>query len=636
MESKPIRVLLIEDNPADARLLQQALNDQKEAVFELTHVDHLSDGVKLLAEGGVDLVLVDLMLPDSQGLDSLRAVRKQDPKVPMVVLTASDDQEQALKALQSGAQDYLVKGYVQVYPNLLSRALRYAIERKREDQVKDELVNTVTHELRTPLATIREFVAILADATAGPLTPDQREYLTIISTNVDRMTRMVDNLLAMAKIEAGHAALNKAVVEVAPLLQELLQSMRPLASNKQLDLVLEVPTQVPDLFADVDKLAQILLNLVSNAIKCTPAPGRVTIRVVERTDEVEFDVTDTGVGISAEDLPKLFEKFQQVHTTFGGKERVKGTGLGLSISRQLVEVHGGRIWATSLPGRGSTFSFTLPKYHPDELFHEYFKAGIEQAKRKQRCFSVIVVSIPTFQEVKARYSTDEASQLLKDVEMVLRGVVRRQQGDAVIRWQRGEMVIVLAEINAEGAQAIAARIKRVTEKQLFTVASHVIKVPVIIATATYPEDGQTEQGLLALAERRLQRPERVTTRIMVVDDEIKIRQFLKEFLELHGYEICTVAGGPDALEQLSRQTVDLVLLDLKMPVMNGYELYHLLKENPRTKHIPIIIVTGQGERKDRELGLNGAAYNYILKPFQAEELLAKIREVLLQQQAVGS
>ena len=411
--------------------------------------------------------------------------------------------------------------------------------------------------------------------------------------------------------------------------------MRPLAEGKQLDLLLEVPTQMPDLFADADKLTQILLNLVSNAIKFTPTAGHVAIRVMERTDEVEFSVTDTGVGISAENLPKLFEKFQQVQLRVG-TEDVKGTGLGLSISRQLVELHGGRIWATSLPGRGSTFSFTLPKYHPDELFHEYFKAAIEQAERTHACFSVIVVSLTTFPEMKTHYSVEEVSRFLKDVEMVLRGVVRRQQGDAVIQWQRGEMIIILAENTKEGARAIAARIKRVAEKQLFTVGSHVIKVPIFVSTATYPEEGQTEQVLLALAERRLQRAERLTPRIMVVDDEVKIRQFLKEFLELQSYEVMTVAGGPDALAQLSRQMVDLILLDLKMPVMNGYELYNLLKENPRTTHIPIIIVTGQGERKDRDLGLNGTPYNYLVKPFQAEDLLAKVREVLLQQHTVES
>ena len=154
------------------------------------------------------------------------------------------------------------------------------------------------------------------------------------------------------------------------------------------------------------------------------------------------------------------------------------------------------------------------------------------------------------------------------------------------------------------------------------------------ATATFPEDGTTEQELLAAIERRIERAEQPKTKIMVIDDESKIRTFLKEMLEMQEYEVFTAASGPEALEQLQTRKVALVLLDVAMPVMNGYETYHLLKENPNTKDVPVIIVTGQGERKDRQLGMGGAAYNYVEKPFQVEELLSKVRGVLQQQQSM--
>ena len=349
MERKPLTILLIEDTAQDAQLMRQALVEEKDFPFELIHADRLSTGLKCLSDGGVDLVLLDLVLPDSEGLNTLIKVREQSSRAPIVVLTASDDDALALEALQKGAQDYLVKGYVQVYRSLLARSIRYAIERKREDRIKDEFVSTVTHELRTPLATIREFAEILSDKIAGPLTADQEEYLGIVKANVERLTRMIDNLLDMAKIEAGHVLLNKRVVEVRPLLDYVVQSMRPLAKNKGLELVLEVPQDVPDLFADADKITQVLLNLVSNAIKFTEGPGRVTLRVAERPDEIEFSVADTGIGIPADDFPRLFEKFQQGRSapTVGGS---KGSGLGLAISKRLVEIHGGRISATSAPG----------------------------------------------------------------------------------------------------------------------------------------------------------------------------------------------------------------------------------------------------------------------------------------------
>ena len=197
-----------------------------------------------------------------------------------------------------------------------------------------------------------------------------------------------------------------------------------------------------------------------------------------------------------------------------------------------------------------------------------------------------------------------------------------------MRWGRGEMVLILAEVDQVGAQAMAERLLRALEAQTFLVQGQPVALPVAIATATYPDEGKTEQELLAVTERRLQRRGRPRTRVMVVDDEAKIRQLLREALELQDYEVTTAASGPEALQQLRRSRVDLILMDLMMPVMDGYEVYHLLRENPLTKEIPVIIVTAKGERKDRQLGLEGPTYNYLTKPFQIEELLAKVREAL--------
>lgn len=626
-----IRVLLIEDNLEDARLLQEALEGEKGARFELTHVDRLSAGLKCLAQGGLDVVLLDLLLPDSEGLETLVEVRRQGARVPIVVLTASDDELLALQALQRGAQDYLVKGYVQVYRNLLGRSIRYAIERSRAERLKDEFVNTVSHELRTPLSTIREFTGILFDQISGPLTSEQREYLAIIQSNLDRLTRMIDNLLDMAKIEAGHAMLSKEVVEIAAVVGHTADTMRPLAKSKQLELELKLPEELPTLYADVDKITQVLVNLIGNAIKFTPRPGRITISASEGANDIEFSVTDAGIGIAEKDLPKLFEKFQQLHAIAGGGA-LKGTGLGLAISKRLVELHGGRIWATSQPDRGSTFSFALPKYHEAELFHEFFKSGIEKAKRKQGRFSIVVISVGNFQELKARYGREATSGLLGEVEAALRGAVRRRDGgDLVLRWRRGAMVVILAEADLAGAAAMAERIKRFIEQRPFSIGSDPVTVPIVTAAATYPDEGTTETELLRITEQQLHRPVQPQARILVVDDEPKVRQVLREALELEQYDVFTAASGPEALEQLKRQPVDLVLLDVIMPVMDGYEVYHLLKENPKTRAIPVIIVTAKGERKDRQLGLNGAAYNYLAKPFEIEALLAKVREVLGQQ-----
>ena len=501
---------------------------------------------------------------------------------------------------------------------------------RRVEQLQSEFILTVSHELRTPLATLKEFTALLIDQLAGPITPEQRNHLAIMQANVERLSRIIEELLSMSAIEAGRVILTKATVEVASLAGQVIESMRPLATPAQVTLELDMPKTPPVMFADADKITQVLINLIGNAIKFMEGPGRVTVSVTEQPNELAFRVADTGPGIAAHDIPRLFEKFQRLRTA-SGKPRASGTGLGLAISKQLVELHGGRISVTSTPGRGSVFCFTLPKYNPEELFHEYFKTNIAEAKRKQARFSIVVLSAMNFQELKALYGLEALSRFLGDLEAVLKGGMRQAAGDVVVRWRQGEMVIVLADADQAGAAAMATRLKRRAEAASFRVGAKTVTVPIVTATATYPDDGATEDALLQLTRRQLQRVDSPKIRIMVIDNEPKIRQFLKETLELQEYDVLTAASGPDALQQLKRQTVDLVLLDLMMPVMNGYEVYHLLRETPATKDVPVIIVTAKGERKDRQLGLKSASYHYLVKPFQLEELFAKVREALLQQ-----
>ncbi len=735
MDQSTIRVLLIEDNLGDARLIREALADVRSASFEVTWADRLSLGLKYLTDGGIDIVLLDLSLPDSHGMETFIRAHAEAPNVPIVVLTGLDDELLAVEAAQKGAQDYLSKAYVQVDSTFLVRSIRYAIERKRAerelarlasfpeqspnpiiemeisgavtylnpaarsefpdlipmvpghplvellkaaaetlrqerkqsitlevtlgskvyeqhvsylpesnvvrsysvdvterkqvDRLKDEFLSTVSHELRTPLTTIKEFIGIISDKIAGPVTPEQQEYFGIIKANINRLARIINDLLDMGKIEAGQIQLNKEVIHIGPMLEHVVQSMRPLAANRQIELKLDVPAPMSTIYADGDKVTQVLINLVGNAIKFTQGSGTITIRVIDEAATVQFSVIDTGVGIPTEDVPKLFQKFHQLKPMTGGSGS-QGTGLGLAISKRLVELHGGNIWVTSILGQGSTFSFTLPRYDVEEVFKKYFRSGIEQAKRKQGRFSIVLIALVDFLEIKSHFGPEPTSQLLRDVEAIVRETVRRSAGDLVTRWQRGEMVVVLAEVDRGGSRAIAERIKTIINGRTFTILSQPVDVKIITATATYPDEAVTEDALLDFIERQLGRVEQPLARVLVVDDEPKIRQFLKESLEIRDFEVLTAASGLDALDSLKQQPVDLILLDLMMPVMDGYEVYHLLKENSSTKDIPVVIVTAKGERKDRQLGLEGSTYNYITKPFDIEELIGKIRSVLVQ------
>ena len=604
-----LSVLLIEDNAGDARVIQETLIGMWDVRVDLKSATHLSTALEQLAAGGIDVILLDLSLPDSQGLETFLRVHERFPGVPVVVLSGLIDEGMALEAVQKGAQDYLNKAYIPVDGAFLVRSIRYAIERNRAEHellrlasfpeqspdaivetsaegtvtyanpaaraqfpdletrvprhpvidgletmfparqdpaqrsltrevtlgkkvyeqhlsripdtglirsyiiditerkqiehLKDEFLSTVSHELRTPLTTMKEFVGIIRDQLVGPVTAAQREYLGIIQGNIERFARIINDLLAMAKIEAGHIVVRKELLDLQPLAVQVIQSMRSLADHKRIELILNVPDGVPELFADADKVTQVLMNLIGNAIKFVNGPGRVTIGVADRPGEIQFSVTDTGVGISADDLPTLFEKFRQVRSApvEGGPV---GTGLGLAISKRLVELQGGRIWATSQLGRGSTFSFTLPKYEMEEVLETYLRAALEQAGRAQGHLSVILLEVGRYDALKAQHGPAAADRLLREVEAAIRQSVRRHAGDTVIRWKEDKVIVAL-EMDAVDARLAADSIKRRLEQQAFAVGSATLSLALSAATATFPEEASSAEELLLFAERQLPR-----------------------------------------------------------------------------------------------------------------------------------
>ena len=654
----PITVLLFEGDQRLAQATKQAL-EQDGFIVDVCRTAR--EGIDRLFQRDYSAYVINARLPDLRGAETFRRIHTLKPGSVAIMLAGKDAETAIVEIMKLGA--YYVRTSTDLsHLSALSLTLHEGLdrrrvrgerdqlqtelweharlleernaelrrkeqERKRVEAVQSEFVSTVSHELRTPLATLKEFTSLLSDQLAGPVTPEQQNYLSIMRTNVERLSWIIDELLSMATMEAGRLVLTKEMVEAAALAGQVIASLQPLANNKRITLALEAPKPLPPVFADPDKITQVLVNFLGNAIKFMKEGGRATVTITERPNDVEFCVTDTGPGIAPEDVPKLFEKFQQLRSG-DGKPQAHGTGLGLAISKQLVELHGGRIGVTSASGHGSVFFFTLPKYNVEELLHEYLNAGIAEAKRRQRHFSVIVVSIANFQKFKSLHGSGDASRVLRELEATLTEGIRRGARDIVARWHKGEMVVILAETSQAVAATMAARFKQVAEAHAFSIGAKLVTVPIATATATYPDDGLTEEHLLRLIEQRLQRVNAPQTRIMVIDDEPKIRQFLKETLELREYDVLTAASGPDALEQLKRYRVDLVLLDLMMPVMDGYEVYHLLRETPETKDVPVIIITAKGERKDRQLGLESATYNYLLKPFQIEDLFAKVREVL--------
>jgi signal transduction histidine kinase len=226
------------------------------------------------------------------------------------------------------------------------------------DELKSDFLSNVSHELRTPLAAIKGFVDNLLDGVTGPVGGKQRHYLVRIHDNVERLTRMVSDLLDLTRIEAGKIELAHGVVDPGEMVAEATEGLRPLARARAIQLELDV-AGCPPIWGDPDKVHQVLTNLVSNALKFTPTGGRVILAAGAAPDGmVRLAVRDTGLGIPPAERERVFDKFYQVGRVEG--ERPPGSGLGLTIARHLVELHGGRIWIEDDGGGGTTFVVLLP------------------------------------------------------------------------------------------------------------------------------------------------------------------------------------------------------------------------------------------------------------------------------------
>jgi signal transduction histidine kinase len=233
------------------------------------------------------------------------------------------------------------------------------------DRLKQDFVSNVTHELRSPLTSLRGYVEYLLREGAGPLNDEQRESLVVVKNNALRLARFIDNLLDVAKIESRKVELHKEELDLRALAEEMRVVFRPQAAEKKITLANDVPQALRGAWADADKVTEILTNLVSNAVKFTPEGGRVTVAAADGPDAVEVSVQDTGAGIPPEALESVFNKFEQVKPTSGLARKTKGTGLGLTIVKGFVEAHGGKVWIESAPGRGTAVRFTLPKHRED-------------------------------------------------------------------------------------------------------------------------------------------------------------------------------------------------------------------------------------------------------------------------------
>jgi signal transduction histidine kinase len=371
MNQEPAHILLIEDNPGDADLVRLRLVETNSAV-QVNCVPRLSDALACLDLDTPALVLLDLNLPDSHGAETFRRILQKAPNVPIVILSGQADEALGSKAVQQGVQDYLVKA--DVTSKQLERALRYAVERqgllralditrKQQLEFKNRFLSHVSHELRTPLTCIHQYVTLLLDGLAGPVAPEQTDHLKIVLKSVNQLHAMIRDLLEATRADSGTLRIESRCIDIGELIRQCVAMMRPSAAEKRVAIEVTVDPAIPLVYADPDRALEVLINLIDNAIKFTPAEGSVIVKasfVETDPSSVYLSVSDTGRGIPQDALPRVFERLYQDPDAVDGNR--SGLGLGLYIAREIVVLHGGRMWVASEPGSGSTFSFTLPLY----------------------------------------------------------------------------------------------------------------------------------------------------------------------------------------------------------------------------------------------------------------------------------
>jgi signal transduction histidine kinase len=448
-------------------------------------VCRLSDGLALINRELPSVILLDLNLPDSQGDATFRKVLENAPGVPVVILSGRDDEALAMNALNQGVQDYLVKDAVT--SRELDRAMRHAVERqallrslemsrKQQAEFKNKVLSQISHELSSPVACIRQFATSLLEGWTCDAS--QQEKLRGILKYAEQLGGTVRGLLEATRMESGKIRLERCCVSIADSIRQAVAMMGSLADEKGVRLEIGPSQPLPFVDGDPDRILEILVNLIDNAIKFTPAKGAVIVQVcrgLNDPDLVRVSVVDTGCGIRPEAQELIFERLYQ-DAEAAGQNANAGLGLGLFVVRELVKLHGGSVGVMSEPGNGSAFSFTLPLYRLDK-----------------HLFPVITCDGP--EEVVSGNGTARAARRLCDSLVLLRLSVKARPQSSRSHWKEAcnRVRLALEDCVSHGPSLL-----------LPAMASSGLEQTFYAVAATDPEHAQT---MLAQIRARMTRLE---------------------------------------------------------------------------------------------------------------------------------
>ncbi len=389
------------------------------------------------------------------------------------------------------------------------------VSREKEiDRMKSEFISMASHEMRTPMTSIKNAIDIMLKKKAGDITDTQENFLSMASRNIDRLASLINDLLDISKIEAGRMELSYSEVDMKESIQNLISTSRPLAEAKSITLETAVPPDLPTVYADGFRIDQVLINLVGNAIKFTPDNGVVKVAVRQMQEApgtagggiglLEILVTDNGVGIPEGGIEYIFDKFYQVESSLSAQKQ-GGSGLGLAISKHLVEAHGGEIRCESKEGEGSTFSFTIPVVDREQRLYRSLDGDLHRAKQETSVLSILLFKIEELAHFIEEYGQQACETLLKAVQDEFIEHSVKKTDKISLSPPNGEILLVLPNTDNKGAQVVQERIKgQITGKSIEFGGTH-YRPSFAAVVASFPEHGGSAKELVEFGRGHIER-----------------------------------------------------------------------------------------------------------------------------------
>ncbi len=356
------RVLIVDDEEENIHICIQILES---AGYEVKGVTNGQAAIDLVRKERFDLLLTDFRMPGLDGMETFRAIKEFNPEIVGIVITAYGALSMAIEAVKLGFHGFITKPFTyEELTTTISQALERSrldkeiIAHRRINKLKDDFLALVSHELRTPLSIVLSSIGLIIDIRAGKANKREREILSILKVEGNRLSRLISNLILMSELKSQEDKHPREWFNISNMVTKAVASVQGDAHKRGIFIDNQVSEGLPGFYGVNHHIKQVVVNLLDNAIKFNREGGRVILKVHKEGGHIRFEVEDTGIGISEDDYTKIFNPFQQVEDPMTRK--VGGAGLGLSINKEVVEAHGGEIWVESVPNGGSKFVFTLP------------------------------------------------------------------------------------------------------------------------------------------------------------------------------------------------------------------------------------------------------------------------------------